>query len=152
MSEPSNPPSHETQEPNADFGRDLGALFGSPAAVPEKVELAIRESAAEHLDGIRVDRKHGRRWALAVAAAILVILLPLSATWLERGAEPPQAFAREDLDRDGRVDVLDPFFLARQLRDGPVDNLDWDFDGDGRVDQRDVDWLGQFAVRWEADS
>ena len=51
-----------------------------------------------------------------------------------------------DIDRDGRVDILDAFALARRLEgtDAPADN--WDMNGDGVVDQGDVDSVAMAAV------
>ena len=80
------------------------------------------------------------RWLAAAAA--LVIGLFLLRPW-ERSARPD---LRADLDRNGQVDVLDAFFIARELAAGSA-NPRLDVNGDGRVDQRDVETATQLAVR-----
>ena len=59
------------------------------------------------------------------------------------------AFARWDLDRDGRVDILDAFAVARQLKQGGTRNLQLDVNGDGVVDERDVAAIAARAVKLE---
>jgi hypothetical protein len=56
----------------------------------------------------------------------------------------------EDLNRDGVVDMLDAFALARQLEPGQAPRPQLDFNGDGRVDERDVQALAAQAVSLEA--
>ena len=54
------------------------------------------------------------------------------------------------MDGNGRIDILDAFTVARALADkgrtGPLPAA-WDVNGDGVVDQKDVDWLANAAVR-----
>jgi hypothetical protein len=57
--------------------------------------------------------------------------------------------AREDLNRDGRVDILDAFALSRQLRDGKASSTGLDLNGDGVVDERDAEVIAARAVRLE---
>ena len=60
---------------------------------------------------------------------------------------PALAEGRADIDGNGRVDILDAFRLARSIEArGPVDRK-WDLNGDGRVDQADVDLVACAAVR-----
>ena len=54
---------------------------------------------------------------------------------------------REDLDHSGRVDILDAFALARRLASPGQIDLQWDMNGDGVVDERDVDVVARAAVR-----
>ena len=56
-------------------------------------------------------------------------------------------FAREDINHDGRVDILDAFQLARELESGAKPAAD--LNGDGVVDQRDADLIAARAVRLE---
>jgi hypothetical protein len=55
--------------------------------------------------------------------------------------------AREDLNHDGRVDILDAFQLARELRAGKKPAVD--LNGDGVVDERDADVIATRAVSLE---
>ena len=54
---------------------------------------------------------------------------------------------REDFDRNGRVDILDAFGLARGLEGTAAPGPEWDLDGNGIVDRRDVDLMAMAAVR-----
>src|SRR6185369_1280179 len=55
-------------------------------------------------------------------------------------------FTREDINRDGRVDVLDAFALARRIETGGTLDPRWDINGDGRVDRADVNVIAARAV------
>ena len=59
------------------------------------------------------------------------------------------AYVREDLNRDGRVDILDAFQLARQLQSGNDPGAGSDLNSDGEVDRRDVEIIAAQAVRLE---
>ena len=65
-----------------------------------------------------------------------------------RPATPGTVQTTGDLDRSGTLDILDAFALARAIErsDGDPASASNDFNGDGRVDTRDADWLAQRAV------
>lgn len=52
---------------------------------------------------------------------------------------------QRDVDRSGRVDILDAFAVARSIRH--ADSAEHDLNGDGRVDQSDIDLVARDAVR-----
>jgi len=54
-----------------------------------------------------------------------------------------------DLNHDGRVDVLDAFQLARELKQQQSLGGGRDVNGDGRVDAADVEFLAKQAVTLE---
>ncbi|QOV88910.1 dockerin type I domain-containing protein [Humisphaera borealis] len=56
------------------------------------------------------------------------------------------SFLRQDIDRSGRVDILDAFTVARGVKTGKT-AASWDANGDGVIDQRDVDQIAAIAVR-----
>lgn len=92
--------------------------------VPAFLRAAILAQAA----------RRPRRWVpLTGAAAILVVVAGLL---LRMGGSP--AYAREDIDRNGRVDILDAYALACDPRT--------DLTGDGVVDRRDFDHVARAAV------
>lgn len=72
-----------------------------------------------------------------------------------RSAPPPTAEAdamvitsAEDIDGNGRVDILDAFAIARGLAAEPVATKPaWDINHDGSIDQQDIDAVAQSAVR-----
>ena len=80
----------------------------------------------------------------AIAAAAVVAFVLLRPT-LPRSV-PSVATGPGDINGDGRIDMLDAYLLARHIKDG--DQLDprWDMNGDGVVDQRDVDAIAAIAV------
>lgn len=51
----------------------------------------------------------------------------------------------DDIDQDGRVDILDAFAMARRISKGDRGTV-WDRNQDGQVDQQDVDLLAQLTV------
>jgi len=57
------------------------------------------------------------------------------------------AFAREDINRDGTVDILDAFALARQLKTRTISNPTLDLNRDGIVDERDMQIIAAEAVK-----
>ena len=74
-------------------------------------------------------------WAVAAGTALLVALLAYRFT--PGGTVPghSSAFAREDLNRDGQVDILDAFVLAKLLKSGARPASGLDINGDGVVDE-----------------
>jgi hypothetical protein len=135
----------------------LGGLHPRGPAVPGGVNWAILTEA-------RAGYARRRRfWVAAravgaMAAAAAAIVLAVVAVRERRHAVPaPVAATRGvgqsgqsgDLDGNGRVDVLDAFLLARRVRDGVATPGD-DANGDGVVDQRDVDRVAGLAVSIEA--
>jgi hypothetical protein len=52
-----------------------------------------------------------------------------------------------DIDHSGRVDILDAFKLARQIKAGLQPSEKWDMNGDGLVNRKDVDLVAFAAVR-----
>jgi hypothetical protein len=64
----------------------------------------------------------------------------------------PSRFAREDVNRDRLVNILDAFQLARELRSGSPLPTRFDFNGDGIVSRADVDAVAAQAVRLERGS
>ena len=51
------------------------------------------------------------------------------------------------MDRNGRVDILDAFRLARSIEARGEADPQWDLNSDGRVDKDDVDLVASAAVR-----
>lgn len=62
-----------------------------------------------------------------------------------------EALRKQDLDRSGRVDILDAFFLARQIEKQLELKNQWDVTGDGTINQKDVDAIASTAVRVRKD-
>ena len=107
--------------------------------VPPTVDEAILRAAERSV--ARVPSWLWIRWVAVTAAVILVCTVGY---WFKR---PGAELAREDVNRDGQVDVLDAFQLARELKAGMKTARD--VNGDGVADQRDVDVIASRAVRLE---
>jgi Dockerin type I domain len=151
------------QNPNEDAG-ELGAPAKLVAAlksacksdifIPCTIDEAVLRSARKHLSPPKrraVTWTILFRWtapiaALAVVLAVSVHLL-LSNSRPKSGISTQHLYARGDLNRDGAVDILDAFALARRLKAGAVSNPELDINGDGIIDDRDVATLAAQAVR-----
>lgn len=85
-----------------------------------------------------------RTWLPRIAA----VLCGAGLVGLWVSTRPPRdAFdARSDLDRNGRIDILDAFLLARQLQRQMSPGEAFDQNGDRQVDERDVQILISQAV------
>ena len=145
--------------------RDLRSAYARDVRVPHAVDAAI-------LDQARAGFARRRRFRLAVrgvlvaaggAAAAAVVLLAVRFSGPDTGASsqpplarqpqalppaPAAAVARvEDVDRSGRVDILDAFVVARlvDLQD-QLDQPTYDVNRDGKVDLSDVDRIATAAV------
>ena len=118
--------------------------------VPTAVDEAILRAAERHL---RTPERMQPGWlrlvlpwaATAAAAVLLLVVVP----HLRSKPGANSSLAQADLNRDGRVDILDAFALARQLKSGATPSLQFDVNGDGKVDERDVATLAARAVRLE---
>jgi hypothetical protein len=115
------------------------------------VDRAVLEAARNHLSPRETRRAfQSRRWLFWPGIATACALLGWLTHHAVRTVAPPSTatgvFAREDINRDGRVDILDAFALARQVRLRSGHEATLDFNGDGVVDERDAEWLAARAV------
>jgi hypothetical protein len=113
--------------------------------VPPYIDRAVLDAARRHLNRPK-ESNPGifRRWMLwpALATACIVIAFIIRLLLAPAGAR----FAREDLNRDGHVDILDSFALARELKTGRPLPAVFDVNGDGVIDERDVALIAAHAV------
>ena len=103
--------------------------------VPPELDAAILEKARANIGRRRKQRI--TPW-LAAAAALMIAAFVIF-------TQSPNA--REDVNRDGRVDIRDALALARKISDGKAQGSAWDFNHDGRVDQADVVAIAALAVK-----
>src|SRR6516165_6854498 len=128
----------DSEEPQAPA--KLVAALKEPLArrvfVPPTIDQAVLGAARRQLEKTPARRSLWRPWfawpALAAACLMFVGLI-------HSLTKQTPAFAREDLNHDGRVDILDAFQLAREIQSGAKPALD--LNGDGVVDQRDADLI-----------
>jgi hypothetical protein len=124
---------------------ELGRLNPTPASDPA-VDAAIMWKARSHLDRLQRRWLATRRWSLAglaAAAAMLALFVVLPSNWRQNGAT---AWVREDINHDGRVDILDALALARRI-EAHAANTAFDLTGDQVTDRRDVDVVALAVVR-----
>ena len=129
----------------------LQALRRLPDFVPPTVDQAVLRAARRQFRPRLAPRRLWLRfvpWAAGGVAALLLLTL-LPRLLQHPRSSPDGSLAREDLNRDGRVDVLDAFALARQLKTGRAPSLQLDVNGDGVVDERDVQAIAAQAVKLE---
>jgi hypothetical protein len=134
------------------FADDLGELFGPQEPIPADVDRAVAEAARRHL-AKPARRLWWLKWTVPATAAAAIVLA--CAWWIGPGAGRHSqqaslaqvAVAAEDIDQNGKVNILDAFQLARHIEaQRPTEKL-WDLNGDGLVDRRDVDTVALAAVR-----
>jgi hypothetical protein len=131
----------------ARLAAELKALYAPPRLVPPQVDASVLGKARRYLAKMRGLRPVIRfpQW---LAAAAVVALAALIGSLLFP-SKLRTSLAREDINRDGRVDVLDAFALARQLQRGAITDQKFDFNADGVVDQKDIDAVAARAVKVE---
>jgi hypothetical protein len=115
--------------------------------VPLSVDDAILKPARTQLRPAAKPSLRWPRWvlwpALAGACAIVALVVRMLI---------PAQFAREDLNRDGKVDILDSFALARELKNGDSPPAYLDVNGDGVVNEQDVNAIASHAVALRKDN
>ncbi len=148
------------------FSKDLSEVFTPGQDIPSDINRAIVEMARRHL--VRRQLKlWWVRWAVPATAAAAVIIVA-SILWVSHlptskveqisqlqvakdsysAYESLQAsFTQADIDRNGRVDILDAFKLAHHIESGRQTDKLWDINGDGIINRKDVDKVAFAAVR-----
>jgi hypothetical protein len=119
--------------------RDLRALLGRRVAVPASIGATLRAEMRR--------RRPVLKWRpmLATAAAAVLLASALGVFYSGHTAQTVP-LAREDFDRNGRVDVLDAFRLTLALEHHQPVDPSFDLDGDGVIDRHDVDRIAARAV------
>jgi hypothetical protein len=127
--------------------------------IPPYVDQAILKAAQERL-APRAKARFGnfRRWmlwpALAAVCVLIACLVRLfdSTQYVYRSNHTVEPlYAHEDLNHDGKVDILDAFALARQIKSSAHLSASLDVNGDGVVDGRDVALIAAHAVQLKPD-
>jgi hypothetical protein len=133
---------------------DLKGLFEPDVGIPPEVDRAVMYRADKHLSPLQSSKQRRLRihwgWRIAAAAAVIIIAFSLDLT--KQPENRPDSFSlsraqAEDIDRNGRVDILDAFKLAKQIESAGRMEKEWDFNGDGLIDRSDVDIIANTAVR-----
>ncbi len=140
----------------------LVAALKEPSArrvfVPPSVDAAVLRAAQQHFAPASLSLSNGERagvrgtlarllrpWLLWPTVATACLALAGLAYFVSRSSY--QQFAREDLNHDGRVDILDAFKLARKIQSG--ETPDTDLNQDGVTDRLDAELIATHAVKLE---
>lgn len=133
---------------------DLNALFEPRVGVPPKVDRAVMDRAHKRFAGIKPGKGRLLRihWAWRTAAAAAIIIFAFSLDLTKQTGPTKDRFSLSetqaiDIDRNGRVDILDAFKLARHIESAGPAETEWDINGDGLIDRGDVDVVALAAVR-----
>ena len=148
---------HLDQDPDlrvsSKLSTDLDALFKPQLSVPPEVDRAVLDRAARHFAGLEPAKRPRFRlvglWRVAAAAAVVVLAFSLNLTEKPAPTTHRSGLAKApavDIDRNGRVDILDAFKLARQIELAGSTEAILDINGDGLVNRDDVDMVALAAV------
>ncbi len=128
----------------------LSGLYGTGPAISRALDERVLGMAREQ-HARRIRMRWVMRYAIgsvaAAAAVILVVInLPRNQGTSESGKAAAVAVA-EDLNRDGKLDILDAYLLAKRLADQQPLAKEWDVNGDGVIIGKDVDAVALAAVK-----
>ena len=111
--------------------------------VPPHIDRAIAAAARRRLEKSGGSPGVFRRWVLWPALAAACVLIVMVVHW---NKPVKLSHTSQGIFSLKRVDILDAFALARQLRDGRATTPSQDLNGDGVVDQKDVEIIARRAV------
>jgi hypothetical protein len=161
----------------AKLSNDLKAIFKPQTGVPGEIDRAVMDRAFNHFADVQSGKgklwrgrpglashwhlasrkKQGQdalstHWAWRIAAAAAIIIFAFSLNLTKQTGPATDRFSLSetqavDIDRNGRVDILDAFKLARHIESGGPAETEWDINGDGLIDRGDVDVVALAAVR-----
>jgi hypothetical protein len=149
---PTDPQSDDSPELEVPQGLrdDLARFYRADLSVPAGVDEAIRVAARRHFLLRRRSRRIIRLVQISAAAAVILLAVRVAN---HREQVPSGSMAltppavKEDIDGNGRVNILDAFALARHVETDGSPNPAWDINGDGAVDGSDIDAVAMAAVR-----
>ena len=112
----------------------------------ERILTAVRREAVG---------RNRMRWVIryaigSVAAAAAVIVVAIKVTHHQQPAvnySGAVVVSAEDVNHDGKLDILDAFLMARKVAAHEKLGNEWDFNHDGIVDTKDVDVIALGAVK-----
>jgi len=144
---------------SAGFSEDLRTLFKPQLSVPSEVDRVVIDKCHQHFIPKHWSHRifqHVSLWRIAAAAAVIIFAFSLNLT-KKPGPSTSRSVLAEaqavDIDRNGRVDILDAFKLARHIESAnrhieSANRTDkkWDINEDGVVNGNDVDLVASAAV------
>ncbi|MDB5171934.1 MAG: hypothetical protein JWN51_707 [Phycisphaerales bacterium] len=127
---------------------DLLRLHAPAVPVPPRIDAAILSRAkADYARRLRW--RPVVRWTAVAASIAAIVAITFTLRFMLHHPPSPQLarFAPGDVDGNGRVDILDAYLLAKRMAAGAKTDPAWDVNGDGVVNQKDVEWIANRAVR-----
>ena len=116
--------------------------------MPPSMDAAVLRAAQQHFAKPQpAFTRFLRPWVIWPTTATACLALAGLAFFATRSPQPQ--FAREDINCDGRVDILDAFQLAREIQSGANPTTITDLNNDGLIDRRDAEIIAMHAVRLE---
>src|SRR5437667_11850720 len=108
MAEENSPQDNDSLRAPEPLKRALVALQKERIFVSPAVDEAVLGAARRHLSRAEAPRRFWPSWAPWAAAAASVVLLGVFVPAFFK-ASSSREYSREDINRDGRVDILDAF-------------------------------------------
>lgn len=114
--------------------------------IPPTINQSILNQAREHFEAApKIANKSWieslrRIWILLAPALAVMAIAHLYLN------PPNPQFAKEDINQDGRIDILDALALTRAV-DNTFVPIDFDQNGDRQLDESDVNAVAMAAVR-----
>ncbi|HEX4796463.1 MAG TPA: dockerin type I domain-containing protein [Humisphaera sp.] len=142
-SEPQIPSDEDLQLP-AQLHSDLRRLSEGTIPVPSHIDSAILGDAKSGWLR-RMRFRPIQRWMLVGGSIAAALLIAWGVTSMVHRT-PSQMAQLGDVNRDGRIDILDALVVAQAIKSGGKLDPAWDINHDGVVDQKDVDWIAATAV------
>ena len=143
---------------------DLRGVYARDVHVPRELDSRILNDARAGFARRNRFRSRLIYSGFAAAAAILIVGILLPELYPTAHDMPGQRVAThmltvmpatpqaEDIDHSGKVDILDAFVVAKLVETGKQAQATYDVNGDGKVDQSDVDRIAHAAVAVAPDS
>jgi hypothetical protein len=133
-----------------EFKTDLVNLFKPGRSVPPEIDRAILDKASNKFLHRQKRNRIVRRIGIAAAtAAVILLAFSLDLSKRSKTQVPTASLAQTvsfDIDKSGRVDILDAFKLARHIESAATVDTNLDMNGDGIINQDDVDSIATAAV------
>ncbi len=137
----------------------LSVRYGGTPSVSSEIDKSILADARRYFEqpgsaSLRPARPRKiSAWQWTAIASTITAACAVSVVW-QPAEKTGESFIKatkvqepegSDVDRNGRVDILDAFALARQIRDGVGSGHD--INHDGRFDQRDIELVAGESVK-----
>ena len=146
MTNPQDFNESESALPDA-FRSAMKSRYRPVADVPSETDHVILTDARRHFSTSNplIRRRRFAAWKLTALASTMAAAAVLFLALSPKSVDGPRETVAQDLDGNGRIDILDAFVMAREIRSGRGKVIH-DVNGDGQLDQADINEIAQRAV------